>query len=330
MAQINMALDIGTANIRAATSDDGLFLSESAAVALKNGEGISFGNAAYALMERTPPGVHIGFPMRNARLADEALLRAWLKRLLKEMRGRAHLLLSCSPDMATAEKRVLGAIAMDCGAQSCCFADADVVSAIGANLFNLLPESFFLCDVGAGHVSATLFGGNGALHRECMPYGASEAMKALLRAIRESHRFAVGVREAEALLRDLSGLRSIAASVRGVDLESGFPREREIEAEHVAQAIEPVVSSAVSLCESVLSRCSPVCMEELADNGITIVGGGAQTYGMESRITKRANLPTRICPEPEAASGKGLIELLKHPNAYDPYITPFEDILTKR
>jgi rod shape-determining protein MreB len=321
--QWNVALDIGASGIRMALRGKGVVFSGSAAAALR-GEGakpFALGDEALLMHGRATGLVRAGFPMDAGQVADEDLLRAWLRHLLREfapsgIAQRARVLIAHSPLAGDSAMKALAACCMESGAAGCSLIRSDMMAATGAGCDPMRPEAALVGELGAGAMAVTLFCMGHPVAQAALPWGLRRADEALATCLRSQYALDIGPRTAEELkmtvLNALGG-QDLTVDVRGLDLNAGLPRTRKVEAATLQSAIRPVVEDFCALALSVVRRAPAELAADLAGGSIVLTGGGALLFGLDKLVAEATGLSVRLPEDPLGCVIRGLCEALEAP-----------------
>ncbi len=106
--------------------------------------------------------------------------------------------------------------------------------------------------------------------------------------------------------------------VKGRDLNTGFPREIEINSNQTQEAMANSISEIVDLVKGTLEKTPPELASDIAQKGIILAGGGALIKNLDKLLSEKTDMPVYIAEGPLNSvvngTGKTLeeIEKLKH------------------
>ena len=86
--------------------------------------------------------------------------------------------------------------------------------------------------------------------------------------------------------------------VRGRDLLTGLPRNLEVSAEEIREALTEPVRTIVDAVKTTLETTPPELSADIVDRGITLTGGGAFLKGLNTLLSKETLLPVYIAEDP--------------------------------
>ena len=168
--------------------------------------------------------------------------------------------------------------------------------------------------VGAGTMSAFIVSYGRIVRCIRRTQGAEQIDEAIVRLLREECGLGVGLEQAEALKKSLSGRlgeRSEVASVVGLDRTTGFPVRREVSAGLVRRAFDPLSDAIVCMALEVLGQAPDELCADLLDSGIVLTGGGAHIAGLDALLREQCGLKCRAADSPENASSRALARVLR-------------------
>jgi rod shape-determining protein MreB len=325
--QWNVALDIGASEVRMAVRGRGTAFQQSAAVATRLGEAkpFLFGNEALPLYARASGRVQVAFPVDAGQVADEAALRAWLSRLIREVAalGLAHrprVLIARSPEAGSYTMKALVACCMEAGAAGCSLIRSDLMAAVGAGCDPMRPQATLVGELGAGSMTVTLFSMGRAVDSRSLPWGMRRADDAITALLRSEYALETGPETAEELKKTLLsalGGAKLTVDVRGLDLNLSLPRTRAVEAEKLHQAVKPVVDGFCQLVQAVVRRAPAELTADLTDSPIALTGGGAQLFGLDKLIAEDTGLSVLIPGDPAGCVVRGLAAAIENPAKFE-------------
>ena len=87
-------------------------------------------------------------------------------------------------------------------------------------------------------------------------------------------------------------------TIKGRDAKSGVPRELAVTASELQEVLLRPANRIVEEVLSVLEDTSPELVGDIANNGITLTGGGSQLWGMDHLLAERTGIPCRMADDP--------------------------------
>ena len=333
----NVAMDMGSANVRVSAKGRGMILQQSAAHAMR-ATTVLRGDEAYELVGRETNGMEISFPIRADSIADEAAYVDWIRYLMDTAQAsgvvsKLRLLIARPASMQKSQIRRMAALTMEAGANACAFVRADICAALGAGVPIGKPGAQLVIDVGASMVSGVLISMNRVIAEEYIPFGMAQMDSAIQRMLRAKYFLSVGTLTAEAVKISLATAASgtqMSEQVAGINGESGFPKTVNVEVSDVEACIAPLIAQIAQLAESMVRDIGPELLVDLMGVGIVLTGGGASVYGLDKMIAQATGLPCKVANEAQLCVLKGLDKIMDDIDDYERLIEEHQTILEKR
>ena len=93
--------------------------------------------------------------------------------------------------------------------------------------------------------------------------------------------------------------------VKGRDAKTGMPRELELLSSEVYEILRRPARQLADEVLSVLEDTSPELVGDIAENGITLTGGGSQLWGMDLLLTERTGIQCTLADDPDSCVAYG-------------------------
>ena len=154
----------------------------------------------------------------------------------------------------------------------------------------------------------------GIVYSRSLKIGGDHMDQALVRHLEDEHGITVGLRSAnqlkEAIGTAVPGQRGASVTVRGRDLQTGFPRAVEVNGSDVAAALQEPVGMIVDAVMASMEHTPPDLLADIHETGIVLAGGGAQLDGMDRVLGMATGMATVVAEAPQCASVRGAADLL--------------------
>lgn len=323
--QWDIGLDFGETGVRLATRQKGVALCSPSWGALREGEVIAIGDSAHNMLGRNPKGISVEKPVRSGAIGQPRLMGQWLTRMIEPFvsagrLSRPNVALADSGFFNKSEKELIAAAALEAGAQTVGWANADLLAAAGAGMELLKPKGRMVVGVGAGVMSASLISYGRIVHTEKLPWGALRIDHDIIHCVRSRAALAIGERTAEDVKLALASAlpaREMKMRAVGLDLAGGFPAEKEITSEMVRPAVEPLIEALTTLILCCAEHAPEELSADLSDEGVVLTGGGALLSGLDETLKIKTGLAVRLAETPELAVIQGMARALKESELND-------------
>ncbi|MFZ4515366.1 MAG: rod shape-determining protein [Acidimicrobiia bacterium] len=304
----DLAIDLGTANTLAYARGQGIILNEPTVIALnsRTQDVLAMGHEAWQMIGRTPGYIVAVRPLRGGAITDFEITQR-LIRLLFQRAGVSRLnrsrVLICVPSAIThVEQRAVLEAARRAGAAATYLIEQPMAAAIGAGLPIHEPLGNMVVDIGGGTTEVAVISLGGIVALEAVRVGSFDIDASIQTYVRKEYGIAIGERTAEEIKVAIGSAYptpdEFKAEVRGRDLMTGLPKVIILSPEEVREAIEEQVRAICDAVISALAQTPPELAQDLIENGVNLVGGGAMLRGLDLRISRETQLPVHLVQAP--------------------------------
>jgi rod shape-determining protein MreB len=330
----DIAIDLGTANTLVFVHGEGIVVSEPSVVAVDTVSGAvhAVGEEAQRMIGRTPATIAAMRPLRHGVIADfevtEQMLRHFVGQVQRSRFAHPRVMMCVPSGITDVEQRALIEACLAVGARSVHLIEEPLAAAIGAGLPIAEPRGNVVVDVGGGTSEVAVISLGGIVVSRSLRIGGYDLDEAVAAWLRRRHGLAIGETTAERVKLDVGGVGPDATDassvVRGRDPASGLPRQVDVPAEEIREALEDSVAEIVAEVKDALEETPPELASDLPEHGILLAGGGALLRGLAARLELETNVPVRLADSPltcvAMGAGQALdeIELLDRLDARAP------------
>lgn len=312
----DVALDIGTARTRLATTEHGIMFDEPTMVAIDTttGEVIDVGHGAIDLVGRTPRHMVVFRPLAQGTTVDFDVTARLIAGLFDHAGvsklSRARVVMSV-PSLATSiERRALRQAAIQAGAREVSLMEAPIAAAIGLGLPVQDPVGSAVTVLGAGASESALISLGGIVSSGARRVGGNDIDNAIATLLRLRQ----GVVVAPSIVEDLKITMSSARSrshgesrmIMARSIEDGRLESVEVRAELVNAALADVVSATLRLIQECLADAPPDLSQDVSAQGMVLVGGHAQLTDLSDLIAHTTGVTVRVAEDPGTVIIRGL------------------------
>jgi rod shape-determining protein MreB len=318
----DIAIDLGTANTLLFVRGRGIVLSEPSIVAFDRAHRsvIAVGQAAKAMLGRTPGNIEVVRPLKDGVIADFDVAQTMLRELIARVHPRRRIVrprivVGVPSGITQVEKRAVREAAMQAGARAVYLVEEPMAAAIGAGLKIQEPGGHLVVDIGGGTTEVAVISMSGIVQCRSVRTAGDEMNDAIIQYIRKHYNLMVGERRAEEIklalgTQDSGRQRPRTIEVKGSDLVSRVPKTITMNEDEVREALYDCISTIVETVRTCLERTPPEISADMLDNGVTLTGGGALLAGLDDIIRKETYLPVTIAENPLSCVALGVGALL--------------------
>jgi rod shape-determining protein MreB and related proteins len=331
MLPAHLAMDLGTANTLIYMKGRGIILNEPSVVVIERDTRrvIAVGRDAKEYIGKTPQHIAAIRPLKDGVIADFDVTKAMIKYYLtvvKEVhKVQRPKMVVCVPSGITqVEKKAVVDACSQVGVRDIHLIEEPMAAAIGASLPIERPKGNMVIDIGGGTTDVAIISLAANAYSESLRVAGDEMDEAVVRYIQKKYRVALGINAAERVKIEIGsaypGYSDASVAVVGKDLANGVPKNLNIAADEVREAIEGPVSAICDAVRRTLEKIPPELVSDLQDTGIVLTGGGALLKGLDKRIEEQTSLKVYVPEDPllcvVMGSGRALEELDRYKRVF--------------
>ena len=320
----DIGIDLGTANTIVYRSGKGIILREPSVVAIDTAANqvVAVGQEAKDMIGRTPDSIRAVRPLREGVIADfecgAAMLRYFLRKTMGNNAFTKKRILICIPFGVTdVEHRAVENAAYETGAREVRIIEEPLAAAIGAGLPVGEPTGSMVVDIGGGTTEVAVISLGGIVTSRSVRVAGDSFDAAIVAYVKKHFNLLIGDRTAEEIKFEIGSAHPYdnegTISVRGRDLITGLPKNVDISAAHIREALSEAVQVVIDAIRQTLEDTPPELAADIIDHGITLTGGGALLRGLDKLINKVTGMPVYIAKDPLDCVALGTGKSLENP-----------------
>ena len=328
LSHYDLAVDLGTCNVRIIAKGKGLVVKESTVIARQKKKGgviLSVGKKAKAMMGKEPQQIEIVEPISEGVIADfDAALNLVdnFFSLAKQIPGKwvkifgARVIAGVSSRATEVERRAVKAVILKAGAREVFLVEKPMVAAIGMDLSVSKSSGLLIIDIGGGTTEIALISLGGIVLNRSLPVGGNMMDGAIINFLRLKYGLLIGRPTAERVKNQIGcvyqeeGEKKRQIVIRGRDLESGLPKSVKIIQQEVMEALMPIFQKIITQLGELLEEMPAELTNDILKGGIGLTGGVSQISGLEKYISEETKMPTWTVKSPFLSVVKGCSYLL--------------------
>ncbi len=313
----DLGIDLGTSNVLIFEDGKGVVIREPSVVAVdKNSEKIlQVGAAARNMLGRTPGNVVAMKPLKDGVISDHEMTVKMLQTLFRQV-NRSSLftpkprVVICVPSGVTeVEERTVINAAIDAGARRVYLIEEPLAAAMGAGLDIRGPKGHMVVDIGGGTTDIAVLSLNGVAVSSSIKVAGEAMDEAIARHVRREHGVIIGQVTAEDIKIQIGCVYQrpevVSTTVKGRDAKTGLPREVTLLSSEIYKVLYRAARQITDEVLSVLEETSPELVSDIAENGITLTGGGSQLWGMDKLLTERTGILCTLADDADCCVAYG-------------------------
>jgi len=326
----DVGIDLGTSNTLVLVRGRGIVVREPSVVAVrtKGRDVLAVGQAARAMLGKTPTAITAVRPLRNGVISDfevaERMLSYFIRLVHESPTGFPRIpcprVVIGIPSLVTeVEQRAVSDAVRRAGAREVFLVQEPMAAAIGAGLPVEEARGSMVVDIGGGTTEIAVISLGGIVVGRSLKVAGDELDRAIVNYAREKFHLLLGERTAEELkIRIGEALRIRGrrreAMMRGRDLRTGLPKTVAVTSEEIGEAIRGPLATIIASVKDVLEDAPPELIPDILDGGIILAGGVSQLRGIEKRFTRELGSPVKVTDDPVTCVVRGAGVLLENPH----------------
>lgn len=313
----DLGVDLGTSNILIYSDNKGIVIREPSVVAMDKNTGkvLQVGAAARNMLGRTPGNVVAMHPLKDGVVSDHEMTVKMLQTLFRSA-TKASLftpkprVVICVPSGVTeVEERTVINAAIEAGARRVYLIEEPLAAALGANLDISGPNGHMVVDIGGGTTDIAVLSMNDIAVSSSIKIAGIAFDEAIARYVRREHGIIIGRVTAEEIKIQIGCVyprqENTSMLVKGRDAKTGMPREIELFSTDIFKVLSRPARQLADEVLSVLEDTSPELVGDIAENGITLTGGGSQLWGMDLLLSERTGIQCTLADDPDCCVAYG-------------------------
>ena len=337
---IDMGIDLGTANTLVCVKGRGIVLNEPSVVAVKKGtnevllDGMAVGNAAKAMLGKTPGNIEAIRPLRDGVIADFEVTERMLRYFITKVHeGRSwvkpQVVISVPVGITAVERRAVIHSAERAGARRVYLIDEPMAAGIGIDLPVTEATGSLIVDIGGGTSEIAVLALAGAVVATSLRIAGDELDEAIVNHLRRHHNLAIGEQSAERVKLTIGSAwpmqQELSMDVKGRDTITGLPRRATVTSIEIREALSEPIRQICQATRDVLEEAPPEISADIVDSGVTLVGGGALLLGISDAMSDFLGIPARVAPDPLTAVARGCGVFLEKLDVFSKVLSTDDD-----
>jgi rod shape-determining protein MreB len=268
------------------------------------------GQRALRMEERLPEGWRLVQPVEGGRLSQPRAAQHLVRVLLRQLQRRRLFKPGTTWPEPVArtplERGVFHAFLRDLPVGAVQFAEPAYAQAIGAGLAPRALPGLMVVDIGAERTGATVLSYGRPVRTAEWTLGGRHFTAALQRAVEAAH----GVRVAKSAVEQW---KRLGGEVRllGQERRSGRLEVLTLPAAFAATAMAPPAAALLERLSALCAQCSPALRADIQEQGLLLVGGGAQLPELRGLLARELGMPVVAPEQPARCLVRGLARLAR-------------------
>ena len=300
----DIAIDLGTTNIRVFVRGKGIMLREPSIVAVDKytGRMLKVGQDAQKMLGRTPANIVAIHPINAGVISDYDMTALMLKELLSRVTSfslfKPRVLVTVPSSVTGVEERNVIDAVIEAGARKVYLVESAVATAAGAGADISKPDGHLVIDIGGGTSDIAVISLSGVVESVSIKVAGDQFNEAVVKYMRRKHNLLIGERTAEEMKMSIGCVfppeEEMTMEIKGRCLLTGLPKLITVTSTEMMDAFEEPVERIMEAVHQVLERTPPELVADISSNGIVMTGGGSLIRGFDKLVTARTGIHTVV------------------------------------
>ena len=274
------------------------------------------------MIGRTPGSITAVRPLKDGVIADFDITADMLKAFIKKVAKSAPLakvrVMICIPSGVTGvERNAVNDAARSAGAKYVSLIEEPMAAAIGAGLPVSEPTGSMVVDIGGGTSEVAVISLGDVVTSNSARVAGDNFDESIISYIKKKYNLLIGERTAEDIKIKIGSAYPYegegAMNIKGRNLMDGLPKNIEISAEEIREALSDSVNQILDVIKATLEKTPPELAADIIDHGIMLTGGGALLRGLDKLIAAETRIPVLVAESPLDCVVDGTGICLEHP-----------------
>jgi rod shape-determining protein MreB len=261
-------------------------------------------------------------PVRRGRMADpiplHMLLRAVLRKagarsLLTRLTG-ARVAMVLAPHLNAAERSDFLELGQEVARATALPVEAAFAAARGLGLDVSGNQAHLILDVGGGKTYAALLAWGDVVSLGHADFGGQDLDLALQRFVEDRYFIRLALEQAEDIKASAGSVfprkQHGTVPLSGVDRRTGFEKKVLLDDNDLRDVLADACEPLIAVLQSCLMGMPPELAGDVAERGVTLLGGGALIYGLPEFLHERLRMRFQLAHDPINATIRGAQALL--------------------
>jgi len=322
-----LAIDLGTSNIRISAPNQGILINEPAVVAVTKNDNkiVAIGEEAQNMLGKTPDDMMAARPLKDGVIANyritESIIKYYTNKTLNNIRLLSPEIMASVPAGITSTERraVIDAI-KSIGTNNVYIIKAPLAAALGAGVAIAEPHGNLILDIGSGTSEIAVISLGNIVSQSSIRVAGDAMDNAIIDYVRKRYSLNIGPKTAEDIKINIGAIINNVdhknMEISGNNTISELPEIININTEDTIEALKGPVKEIVNSVKLVLQQTPPELASDIIDRGIIMTGRGAQLRGFDQMLSKVTGVPVHMADEPEFCVIKGCNIALENLESY--------------
>ena len=325
---VGISIDLGTANTLMYLPGSGIVLNEPSVAAVRTTIGnkpeiCAVGIQAKKMEGRTPGHIKAIRPLKDGVIADFYVTEKMLHYFMSKLKKKHFFYFSprvvvCVPYGATqVERRAIKESILNAGGKEVYLIDEPMAAALGADLPVESAKGSMVVDIGGGTTEVAILSLNGIVYAKSVRIGGDRFDECIVAYVKKKFGILIGLSTAEMLKKQIGSAfpcsKVETMDICGRNVAEGIPKSVTVNSNDILDALQEPLAGMIIAIKGALESAPPELSSDIAEQGMTLTGGGALLKNLDKLISEETGLPVYVADDPltcVAHGGGKMIDLI--------------------
>lgn len=323
----DLAIDLGTANIKVYKKSQGIVINEPSVLVLNQAgsDVLAVGSEAKDMIGKTPDEIIVVRPLKNGIVSDfnltEAMLNYFFKKINPNFSFIQPKVVICVPSgISDIQKSAVEDAALHAGCRDIIMVDETLAANYGIGLTPEDPRGILTINIGAGTTEVAIISLNGIIASKSINHAGEFIDKNIVDYFKKEKNLEIGDITAEKVKINLMSLKikdgDKIMKVEGRDITTSKPERVEVKSQELVSCIIPFADEIVQMVYKVLEKIPAELSADVKNDGFVLTGGMSKLSGLKEYIEKQISLKSIISEDPSLDAIKGAGMILENPDRF--------------
>ena len=308
----DVAIDLGTENI--SIYYKGTIIDEPEVIAYDeyNDNIVAIGTEAYEMLGKNPETYAVIRPLEGGVITDFEMACRLINAFLGKVIGgviKPRVVATIPCGITDVERRAMRDAIMAAEMREVFLIESPVAGAIGANCDVGLARGMMIVDLGGGKCNIASVSVGQSVTGRMVRIGGMDFTNALIAKIEENHDLKIGIHTAERVKKEIGCAfqreNDETTTISGYNKKTRKPEKIVIRSEEVREAFLGLLDYIAREIKKALDETPTELLGDIMEDGILLVGGGAQLYGLAKKLRHDLGVKVFLAEDAESCPVRG-------------------------
>ena len=318
IGNVDIGIDLGTANTLIYIKGKGIVLNEPSVIAVDKSvkKIIAVGEKAKVMLGKSPKYIKVIRPLEEGVISNFEMAAVMLKEFLGRVMvrpgifTRIRVVVGVPSGVTEVEKRAVEEVIRQMGAKEVYILDEPMAAAIGCGIEIETSVGCMVADIGGGTSDIAIIALEGIVTSTSLRFAGDKLNESIVNHMRSEYELLIGDQMAEEIKKNIGCAYvedndDLTYDASGRDIITGLPRTVTVTRKEMLGAMREPIEQIIAGIKLTLENAPPEISADIVKNGMILSGGGAFIYGLDKLIKKETGLDAHVAENALEAVAEG-------------------------